>query len=211
MSKLPRPDNPGTSYYYRGECRDYGALTPRVMRTVSMSENEDVMLEDLMRERSDDFGDASTAFTQWMTAQHHGLPTRFLDVSRNPLVALFFACWEGAGGQEDQTEHDGRVIIFSMPSGPDGLIVTYNQYHAALVANFAKLPVAEKSELNNYAEEFRAMRLDSHYQELPALLHLAELISRDQPTGSLIYQVKDWLTVNVGFLSRVLSSSRLRF
>lgn len=37
--------------------------------------------------------------------QHHGIPTRLLDISENALVALFFACC-------NNYEEDGEVIVF---------------------------------------------------------------------------------------------------
>jgi len=44
--------------------------------------------------------------------QHYGIPTRLLDITSNPLVALFFACIEFP-------KVDGEVIFFS------GAVQTY--------------------------------------------------------------------------------------
>jgi len=39
--------------------------------------------------------------------QHHGIPTRLLDVTENPLVALYFAC-----ADRNSKDKDGEVIAF---------------------------------------------------------------------------------------------------
>ena len=61
--------------------------------------------------------------------QHYGLKTRLLDITRNPLVALFNAC-------EEDGEKDGRLHVFAVPSD---LIKSFNSDTVSIIANFAKL------------------------------------------------------------------------
>lgn len=44
-------------------------------------------------------------------AQHYGLPTRLLDFTYNPMIALYFAC-------ESEHGSDGRVYVWSLDNMP---------------------------------------------------------------------------------------------
>jgi FRG domain len=59
----------------------------------------------------------------WVVAQHHGLPTRLLDTTTNPLKALFFAVNHPA-----DDEHDGVLWAFSYRSWREELDEERCQY-----------------------------------------------------------------------------------
>jgi len=87
--------------FFRGESADYGdgKCIPKLFREDKSGnpsykvryDAERQLLVDLISCMHDDFR-GLTRFEQLSLAQHYGLPTRLVDVTLNPLVALYFAC-----------------------------------------------------------------------------------------------------------------------
>ena len=130
---------PNRVFYFRGESHNGWKLEPSVMRSqdgiAALRAHEGEMLLELMSQRPDDFVAARSALAQWVLAQHHGLKTRLLDVTRNPLVALLGACG-GLGSEVEARPGDGRVHVFSVPRQ---LIKPFTSDTVAVIANIAKL------------------------------------------------------------------------
>ena len=123
--------------YYRGLSKASYDLKPSVMRDKEKNhyKNEGNMLRDLMTRKPDEFSTLSSALDRWMLAQHHGLCTRFLDISMNPLVGLYFAC----GDLKDDT--DGLLYVFSTTRNR---VKPYDSDSVSIVANFARLRRCEQ-------------------------------------------------------------------
>ena len=146
--RLFSDDTDSTTYlfYFRGEHNDSWDLRPSVMRPPSLSEKagfrykEGEMLLDLMLQRPGDFVGVTSALSQWVLAQHHGLITRFLDITRNPLVALFHAC-EPSSRQDNSDCTDGVLHVFAVPKS---LVRTFDSDSISIIANLAKLTHREQ-------------------------------------------------------------------
>lgn len=91
--------------FYRGQSNKAWKLSPRLFREGLLGK-ERALIEEIKRIYPSEF-QGLEYFDQLVKMQHYGIPTRLLDTTLNPLVALFFACHE-----QEQINEDGCVFVF---------------------------------------------------------------------------------------------------
>lgn len=100
---------------FRGMSDHRWQLLPSIARqTLITEETEYNMVKELMLLYPKEFANISSNFDLLAKMQHYGLPTRLLDFTTNPLVALYFAC------HKEKKDSAGRVVCTN-PSYPQYL------------------------------------------------------------------------------------------
>ena len=181
--------NDDIHFYFRGEPRGGWKLIPSVIREpFDLSESE--MLLEFMSRRPEEFSKMPSSLAQWMLAQHHGLKTRFLDVTKNPLVALFHACEDSEKYKND----DARLHIFAVPRS---LIKSFNSDTASVITNFAKLSKQEQDILlgKKVHPQEHSYGRTSYYRR--AMDRLFQLIQEEKPYFQNRIDIKDLFRVIV--------------
>jgi len=117
--------------FYRGQTNFKWDLFPSIYRNPTLVVNEKLMIDKMLQSNPEEFN-FNTTFDILSKVQHYNLPTRLIDVTINPLVALYFAV-------NDHTKNeDGQVFVFT----PDEKKVKYTDSDTvSLLANISKMDI----------------------------------------------------------------------
>lgn len=97
-----------TGNLYRGQASSTWKLDSSLTREPKYLASEADMYYDILSLKPDAFENDHSIYERLITMQHFGMPTRLLDITRNPLVAIFFAC-----NNLPEAKKDGIVFTFS--------------------------------------------------------------------------------------------------
>lgn len=106
-------------WFFRGQENSEWAIYPNIFRNDGLAK-ENHIIQGALRQNPFEF-QSKEDFEILTKLQHYGLGTRLIDVTLNPLVALYFATEksveykENKNGQYSQEEKDGMVFVQYAP------------------------------------------------------------------------------------------------
>lgn len=162
------------SLYFRGHSKSTYKLEPSVFRTPILAANENKLLLSIMAESPKEFAEDKFTFDKLVRAQHYGIKTRVLDLTSNPLVALYFAC-------SHNPKEPGEVICLQTNTEK---VKFFNSDVVSCLSNLCYLTTLERQEiaalLNRLFQKYNFTR-----EELKEIIE-AERVDRGAKWESLI-------------------------
>ena len=88
---IEKEEGSSERFFFRGQKVEYWDISSSIFR-LGMLKSEHKLLKEPLEKFPNEFKSLKNTFDLMTKCQHYGLCTRLLDLTTNPLVALYFAC-----------------------------------------------------------------------------------------------------------------------
>lgn len=140
--------NPDMELFYRGHSKVNYLLIPSILRRdkdslqYSLLKRENELYSEIQYRCPSDFKSCKSHLEKLTIMQHYGIPTRLLDITTNPLVALYFACVNSGG--------TGELIVLQEKKSN---VKWPESDTASILSSLANMPLSVKDEIANEAKK----------------------------------------------------------
>lgn len=112
MSQILKNDFQGLNYlpFYRGQSSKYPIINSSISRERGCSANEHAFYAEALSEFGHEFSSLQTPLARLAKMQHYEIPTRLIDFTMNPYVALYFAV------EDIDCKCSGNVYLYVQPA-----------------------------------------------------------------------------------------------
>lgn len=185
VARIGKLNDSSKEAFYRGHTDSTYQLKPSVFRTRKdgvplFRDSEHQMFREVLVSNSFDFKDDTSTLDRLVRMQHYELPTRLLDITANPLIALFFAVFSKQQSNE-KLEKPGEVILFQLNRET---IKYFDSDTASCIANLALLSSPDKNGIDfTNTDSIKPDNLAalSKFNNQPPLLRLLHYIKNEKP------------------------------
>ena len=162
--------------FYRGHSNKNFDLTPSIYRKHELLKNEDRLFKDIIAKSPGEFKGCVSTFEKLVKMQHYSLPTRLLDITTNPLVALYFAC-----ADTSQKDEDGKLYRFEIK---ESQLKYFDSDAVSVVANISRRPIGfEITSIKGMSRE--------EFNKEEAILYLLHEIRTEKPHFQAVINEED--------------------
>lgn len=150
-------NNQINNVFYRGESSLHKMQLPGIFRIENFYIHERDLLHEITALAPQELYSAKSNFDKLTLVQHHQLPTRILDVTVNPLVALYFATEKFFCEKNKSEDKDGSVTVYLQRNDND---VKYS--NSDTVAILSALPFMSHEDILKLVETCSKLVHKSH-------------------------------------------------